>query len=261
MAYAKRYDANWNYKDRVSNRAGYVILEYDSKLLVDQILYGLKGVTNLNARTHIAEMIVATIQPYVPRQSGALATKGLYVGLKEDPSHAEIDIRYRNTTKLKYVLYQYYGIVYGPNFATWDYDKAQKRGRRSANFYKMRDMNIQHTGWVSPRGEGTKHPTSKKLGEPRPSKTLNDGRTIHYNGYTNPKSHAKWLEYVRDNPEIWIPLTNDITKEIKAMFDDGWLRMRGKMPSLSVIKYLKYTRLNSPYYRRYKKAYKKFKGE
>jgi hypothetical protein len=253
MAYARRYDINWNYTNSVRERAGLVALEYDSKLLVDQILMTLKGTVNQNAKDHIANMLVATIHPYVPRNSGTLATEGLYVGINKGlTGHAEIDIRYRNTTNVKYVLYQYYGIVYGPNYATWEQRAFNPRDLRKSH------SPATHSGWVSPRGKGTKHPTGGKLGKPRPPLRLPDGRIITYSGYTNPNSHAKWLEYVRDTSSIWSPLMKDIQKEIKAMFDDGWLRMRGKMPSINVVKYLKYTRLNSPYSRRYKTYYQRY---
>lgn len=217
---ALRFDrTKWKFLDKVKQTKGMVRLEYDSKYFVDSIIAGLKEDSKKKIRDKssvawfIGNLLYQTVLPYVPAETGKLAEKGMKLTSKARGSHAEISLDVRNTKAVPYALYQYYGMVWGPNYATWEGPKFNPKD------LKMRYAIAQHSGWVSPRGKGSKHPTNQKIGVPR-TYTLKDGRQIIVKGYTNPNSQPKWLEYVRHTPAIWTPFTREVTDAVRAKFGE-----------------------------------------
>ena len=199
---AKRFrnnNGNVKYLDAMRHRSGVVTLEYDSKLIVDRILKALNDVKGRDAMEYIGLMLVQTVEPYVPQKSRTLLRKGMYLHVG-GYRHAKIDLRVRNTKKVPYALYQYYGNVWAPNYYVPDGTDAQNPEYR----------------WVSPKGK-KKHQTSRVLGD-RKTFRLSNGTVVTLNGYTNPNSQPMWLDYVRNNGGIWIRYTNRVTREIREMF-------------------------------------------
>lgn len=227
MAKSWRFDSTkWKFLDKIKLTKGMVRLEYDSKYFVDSIMAGLEENSKEKIRDKssvawfIGNLLYQTVLPYVPEETGKLAAKGMKLTSKAKGSHAEISLDVRNTKAVPYALYQYYGKVWGPNYATWGYDKVDTKKKHQPNsFYTMRRMNIVQSGWVSPKGKGAKHPTNQDIGVPR-TYTLKDGRQIVVKGYTNPNSQPKWLEYVRHTPAIWTPFTQKVTNAVRAKFGE-----------------------------------------
>lgn len=220
---ALRFDrTKWKFLDKVRQTKGIVRLEYDSKYFVDSIMAGLKEDSKEKIRDKssvawfVGNLLYQTVLPYVPAETGRLAEKGMKLTSKARGSHAEISLDVRNTKKVPYALYQYYGYVWGPNYATWDMPKMD---RRKSGAYTMRYSPAAHSGWISPKGKGSKHPTNQKIGEARTIQ-LADGRTIIIKGYTNPNSQPRWLEYVRHTPGIWVPFTREVTNAVRAKFGE-----------------------------------------
>lgn len=216
LYYVNRFSSTkWKFLDKVRLWKGDIKLEYDSKYLVDSIIGGLKSVTEQrSAARYIGLLLLETVKPYVPTDTGKLAEKGMLLHTENRGGHAQVDLHVRNTKAVPYALYQYYGMVWGPNYATWEGPKSNPKD------LKMRYAPAQHSGWVSPRGKGSKHPTNQKIGEPR-TYTLKDGRQIIIKGYTNPNSQPRWIEYVRHTPSVWTPFTQEVTKAVRAKWGDS----------------------------------------
>lgn len=204
--------------DIVSHKS-VIELQYDSKILIDRLLDCLKPITRKAAAEYIGALLFETVAPYVPYKTGKLLKQGMYLSTRTMQAHAEVDLRVRNTSKVKYAFYQYYGRVWGPNYAVFEQQKFDPTN------LKMTHSPATHTGWISPKGAGSKHPTHYVLGEKR-TIHLKDGRVIHIDGYTNPQSHAMWLDYVRRTPTIWVPYTQRVQREIKEVFHYSWYNKR-----------------------------------
>lgn len=159
----------------------------------------------------LAYCLLDVVNEYVPENTGALKRAGYKIdfGLVGHKVYSKLSY---NNNKLPYVLYQYYGVVYGPNFATFEDEKFNPKDLR------RRPMAIpKHTGWASPK---PKRPQKGSLGHPEKNEiVLDDGRIIHITGYTgNKNAQHKWLEYVRTTPTIWYPLRQDMIRFIEAVY-------------------------------------------
>lgn len=179
-------------------------IKVDASKGVNKLIKALDKATQKDSINLLADMFMAEVNKYVPESSGDLKRKG-YVLRTYTPSKkpAWFKVTYRNTSKLPYVLYQYYGKVFGPNRAVFSQGPTQNGGAGV------------HIGWVSPIHP--KQETNRVLGHPaRKTIELRDGRVIHITGYTkNPNAQARWLEYVRDTPTVWTPLRRKMLYEMK----------------------------------------------
>ena len=198
-------------------------LQYDSKPLLGRILGALDEITRKDAADFIGYIIKDKIDEYVPKNTRQLSLKGYYMSNKASLYHCSTTIRYRNTSKLKYVMYQYRGIVYGPN-------KAILGSGTLANGRKT--VNLKPEGWWSPRVPKKPSDPIRELGQRRRI-ALPNGQKLLIEGYTkNPNAHARWVEYVRDTPEIWVPLTKRIYRDTKDVF---YQLMTREQPSMADI--------------------------
>ena len=150
----------------------------------------------------LGNMMLEEVTKYVPRgETGKLQTRGYVLTSGANKEGAWFKLKYRNLANLPYVMYQYNGVVYGPNKAVF--------------------TEGEHTGWVSPIAP--KKPTNRILGHPKRTRIeLRDGRVINITGYTkNPNAQARWLEYVRNTPTIWTPLRRKMLDETKKYIKDN----------------------------------------
>lgn len=180
-----------------------VEIKVDASNGVNRIIKGLDKSLQKDAVNLLADMFMEEVNKYVPEDSGALK-RGGYVLRTYSPKGkvAWFKVTYRNTKALPYVMYQYNGVVYGPNFAQFDSAGNQIPG-----------------AWKS--GKKPKHPNNKyPLGTKR-TVTLKDGRVIHIEGYKNPNSKPGWLEYVRKTPTVWYPLRRKMLNEMKEFVRQG----------------------------------------
>lgn len=173
---------------------------------VNKLIMKLKDKTHRKAIANmLGGMLLNETNKYVPVNTGKLKEKGYVLRTGANKNGAWITLKYRNISGLPYVMYQYNGIVYGPNKAVF----AQGPSRNGAAGV--------HTGWVSPIAP--KQPTNRVLGHPkRTTIELRDGRIINITGYTgNKNAQARWLEYVRTTPTVWTPLRRKMLDETKEM--------------------------------------------
>lgn len=167
----------------------------------------------------MAHILLDEVNKYVPVNSGKLKNAGYRIKTGTTGISAMSSLSYNNSKKVPYVLYQYYGVVYGPNYATWSGKKSYKRDKYNLKHPKNR---IQHIGWTSKKGKGVKYPTNRVLGHPKQNVIhLKNGQEINITGYTkNKNAQAKWLEYVRETPTIWYPLRQKMIKYIEQFYSD-----------------------------------------
>lgn len=187
-----------------------VEIKVDSSKGVDKLLKGVDKVSQKDTINFIADIFMHEVNKYVPENTGALKQKGYVLRTytpKRKPSWFKVT--YRNTAKLPYVMYQYYGEVWGPNRAV--FSQGPSRNGTAA----------VHTGWISPIHP--KRKTNRVLGHPaRHTIELRDGRIINITGYTmNKNAQARWLEYVRNTSTVWTPLRRKMLDEVKEFVKWG----------------------------------------
>ena len=170
--------------------------------------------------TEIAEKLEKKVRQYIPNgDTGKLRNKGyeIKVGIKKGVAYSLL--RYRNTEEVPYVLYQYYGRVYGFNYAHWVPVITRKSIYENNPYAMISPQKItskyEQFGWVSEKGV-KKRPMNRYLGEKR-TIHLKDGRTIKIDGYskTKKKPHKKWLEWYVNQPEYYI-FFNDWRRDVIA---------------------------------------------
>lgn len=173
-----------------------VEVRVDASNGVNRLIKGLDKALQKDAINLLADMYMEEVNKYVPEDTGALKRDG-YVLRTYAPKGktAWFKVTYRNTSALPYVMYQYRGIVYGPNFAQFD-----ARGNQIPG------------GWRSPK---VKRPQTKYPMGTKRTVTLKDGRVVHIEGYKNPNSKPGWLGYVRKTPTIWYPLRRKMLNEMR----------------------------------------------
>lgn len=167
------------------------------------------------AAEDLAHILLDKVNEYVPESSGLLKRTGYTIRFAERGAGAVVSsLSYNNSRKVPYVLYQYYGVVYGPNFATFDVEKYNPKDLR------MRSAVISHTGWVSAKGKGSKRPTKNILGHPKKHQIeIYPGAICTITGYTkNKNAQHKWLEYVRNTATIWYPLRQHMIKYVEQFY-------------------------------------------
>ena len=175
-----------------------VNIQVDASKGVDKLIKSLDKAIQKDGINLLADIFINEVNKYIPESSGNLKKYG-YVLRTYTPQKkpAWFSVAYRNTNKVPYVMYQYYGEVWGPNRAVF--------------------TNGEHTGWISPIHPKKK--TNRVLGHPtRKTIELRDGRVINITGYTvNKQAQAKWLEYVRTTPTVWNPLRRKMLTEVKTL--------------------------------------------
>lgn len=187
-----------------------VEINVDASKGVNRLIKGLDFATQKDAVALLSDIFINEVNKYVPEDTGKLKQKGYKLAIHTPKNKtAWFKVTYANTEDLPYVIYQYNGVVYGPNRALF----AQGPSRTGATGV--------HIGWYSPISP--KRKTNRILGHPaRTTITLRDGRIINIPGYTgNKQAHAKWLEYVRETSTIWYPLRRKMLDEIRGFIKQG----------------------------------------
>lgn len=151
----------------------------------------LKMLEDKQVRKHINTLVKDAINPFVPMKSGALRRSAIVTHLSITWGRG-----------LKYGGYQYRGEVYGPNFP------------------------IAINGspaWRSPRGEGSKHPTGRKIGAYNGTVQLYpkyqignrvDGPLTYKLGYTTPGTKHHWDS--KFSHDVKLRTNQNITRYLKS---------------------------------------------
>ena len=173
----------------------------------------------------IGERFRREVSRYIPvgkthrlqRKAYTLTTGRAKAKGKNGVSDPWFKLEYHNTEEVPYAMYQYYGEVWGPNYATWQADITLQK--------KASDTKIawKHTGWVSKAGE-KKRNMHRPLGVKRRIELKRSGKVIYIDGYTKrkPRPHPKWVEYfvTSNRYELWLTGTvNTIVPEVVRMYE------------------------------------------
>ena len=182
------------------------------------------GVNTKKLAWDMAHIVLDNVNQYVPKFTGNLQRKGYHIQISNSEVNPWFKLSYRNTSNLKYVMYQYYGKVWGPNYATFEllgpeeFDPHDLRLRESNPRYR-------HTGWVS--SKKTRHETNRYFRRRKKTIWLNKGKSIVITGYTgNKKAQPRWVEYAADRANT-------------ASGYNDQLRMKAELVYLNAIKRLK----------------------
>lgn len=153
----------------------------------------------------LSQMMLKDINKYVPRHTGTLRDEGYNITLGNKSSKGPwFKITYRDTKKVPYVMYQYYGEVWGPN-----YPKFELEEEFSKNDLVMRQAKFKHVGWNSPNKERkSKHPTGRKFRRSRRKFQIKRGKYrgawVTITGYTrNRKARPYWIEEAENHKHEW----------------------------------------------------------
>ena len=154
------------------------------------------------AGNDIRDNMIELFNKYIPEDTGKLKARGYYDKVEDLGGSVRITVRYRNDgrQKLNYVMYQYYGKVWGPNLAKFD-------------------ENNNFKGWGSPRkSKGfKKYPTNRYIGKER-TVEIAEGKIVHITGYTkNKNATPRWLEYCR-NTSIWAKFEKEQSEYLVKYF-------------------------------------------
>lgn len=146
----------------------------------------------------LAQMTLKHINRYVPRHSGKLRDKGYHITLGKNTVGAWFKIVYRNTAAVPYVLYQYYGEVYGPNYPTFERESLGEGFNKRDLMLRAAKFNYRHAGWSSSQ-KFEKQPTGRHFRRSRKKFQVKAGKYkgtwVTITGYTrNKKARPLWLE-------------------------------------------------------------------
>lgn len=142
-----------------------------------------------------ATMFVNSANRFVPKDTGALREKGYKIHISNSKDKPWYKVQYRNTAKLPYVMYQYYGKVWGPNYAKFTgtvSDKITKKKGKWVLQKREADIKWDHVGWVSSKN---RHETSRKFRRRKKTIYIAKNKKIIINGYKYRGSHPKWVEW------------------------------------------------------------------
>lgn len=141
-----------------------------------------------------AHLVLDSINQYVPEKTGKLKKKGYVLSVSNSKINPWFKIYYRNTSSMPYVMYQYYGKVWGPNIPKFD----KKMLRITDIALPKAEFKYTPKGWYSGKH---KHETYRKFARRKTVVKFKRGpfagRYAIINGYTKNKQRVqpKWVEY------------------------------------------------------------------
>lgn len=170
----------------------------------------------------VGEKFRHEVNRYIPAKTYNLQRYSYNLTTGRDPKKGPwFKLEYLNTEKVPYALYQYYGEVWGPNYATWRADITLHKDPENTKIDKW-----THTGWVSAKGK-KKRPMGYPIGIKR-TFVMKNGKILTITGYTKRGKKALWLEYFRNSPryEPWLhstvrPIIAEITRKYNAKRSRG----------------------------------------
>lgn len=131
------------------------------------------------------------INKFVPKKTGALRKSAITkkkVAEGGGNGTGSATVYWATEGKVaKYGHYQFVGDVYGPNKPVFKALGPNPGGGAGVQ-----------SGWRSPKGEGEKYNTHRKMGVPF-TYTLHDGRVVHVKGYTTPGTTYDWIGEFKRN--------------------------------------------------------------
>lgn len=174
-----------------------VNIKFDVTQGINKIVKALDESVQKDAMEKCGEMLKDHATKYIPTRTGTLANSGV-VKTGVNKHSGWVKLTYSDTPNIKYAMYQYNGII-------WDFNHA--KFRKDGSYV-----------WRSPKGaKKVPSPEGRPLGVPR-TVTCKNGKVLHIDGYTNPLSQPKWLEYLRTEPTAWYPLRFQMWTMIRDNF-------------------------------------------
>lgn len=140
----------------------------------------------------MAELFRTDVNQYIPSRSGTIRDKGYTIQTSNSKIKPWFKLQYKNKPGIPYVMYQYRGKVWAPNFAIFE-----PVGVLS---YKAYDLKLQyeHIGWAVSK-KHPRHPTNRNFRRRAATKVIGEGKKIVYSGYSHRKSQPEWVDYAYKN--------------------------------------------------------------
>ena len=159
----------------------------------------------------LAQLLLQDINKYVPRDTGDLRDKGYVLYYWKNSNGPGFTIKYRNTKELPYVMYQYYGYVWGPNRPKIDMED---------NGLTLKGAQLKHVGWYSPkniqkRNTGRKFRHSRKKFQIK--RGIFKGVWVTITGYTkNRKARPRWIEEAQKHRHDWDSMEKKLIMKVET---------------------------------------------
>lgn len=172
----------------------------------------LKYVSTKQVSLDLVEMFRATVNQYIPTDTGAIRDHGYVIRLSNSKKEPWGKLTYRNTKDLPYVMYQYVGKIWQPNYAPFTV-VATPDGKISCKWTKQ---------WKAVKNR-PRHQTALNFRRKHSARWFKVSTTglrykVDFYGYKNKNSQPRWVEYAeRTNPD-W---SSDIKRYAEKVYSDA----------------------------------------
>ncbi len=140
----------------------------------------------------MSDIYLEKVNPYIPEKTGRMKRDGYLLQIANSRIKPWFKLTYRNTSKLPYVMYQYYGEVWENNYPKFETTPE----RFNPDNLKLREARIfhRHRGWFSSKH---KTPTHRRFARRKKVVIINPTTKFTIEGYTTkPRSvQPLWVEY------------------------------------------------------------------
>lgn len=169
----------------------------------------------------LSEIMLENINQFVPKNTGRLREKGYTRTISNSKTNPWFKIKYGNKGGLRYVMYQYYGKVWGPNYPKF----TGEQEKFNPEDLKMRPAHIRykHIGWYS---SVNKKETWRHFARRRKTVKFKygkyKGRVVVINGYTTTpqKIQPGWVEYAEQHQNDFTGFRAPMVRLIETTFRD-----------------------------------------
>lgn len=153
----------------------------------------LKHISTKQVALDMVEIFRSAVNPYIPASSGALREKGYRIDLFNNKQKPKGKLVYRSTKAMPYVMYQYVGKIWQPNYAPFTV-LATPDGKVSCKWTKE---------WKAAK-KRHRHATALNFRRNHTSKWFKISNTglrykVDFYGYRNKDSQPRWVEYTESH--------------------------------------------------------------
>lgn len=157
----------------------------------------LKYVSTKQVSLDLVEMFRNSVNQYIPADTGAIRDHGYVIRLSNNKKLPWGKLTYRNTKNLPYVMYQYVGKIWQPNYAPFTI-VATPDGKISCKWTKV---------WRAVK-KRPRHETALNFRRKHSSKwfrvsNLGLRYKVDFYGYKNKLSQPRWVEYAERKNTEW----------------------------------------------------------
>lgn len=163
----------------------------------------LKHISTKQVALDMVEIFRSAVNPYIPSDSGTIREKGYVIQLSNNKKAPWGKLIYRNTKEVPYVMYQYVGKIWRPNFAIFE----REMEKFNPKSLKLRPANIKYNfvGWRTSK-KVPRSPTPLNFRRRKVRRVFKRGNIVkEYTlyGYHNRNSQPRWVEYAAIKDQNW----------------------------------------------------------